>query len=281
MYADDRCTVAVHTLLIHGARAAGLASRLKAMLREVEGDAGAGTLITVWSCEDLRDSVLLALPRGALPAAVEQLRGLQARYGTRAMVTGGVLALGGAAPAIVDGLLGEAGLAEWLAPLTPAVRLHVGAQCRVGGHAATPIRLGYASAGHDLQWLVPVDGVECDQVARAVTAAAGHPVTAAPVEAYDEETHHFRPMVLIRAGPSAAAAMDNLVGRSEQLLRIGGTRLTLRRFTCTRSSGHRSGGARAQPDRLHGAALREERHSRAATFELTVDRQPADAIGRP
>ena len=211
MQGSEVFAITIHALLVHGPAAEQAARAILRQVRTHEGADGPGSLVSAWMLDDLRDAVMVVVPRGAVPTAVEGLRGVMRRYGVRPVIAGGVLAFSGAPPAVVDGILDEAGLRRWMATLTPAVRLGIGPPGASPAGTYTPCRLGHAAAGHDLQWLVRVDGVDCDEVGRAVGRLVGHPVFAAPVEAFVEEEQRYRPMVLIRAGPAAAPALHSLV----------------------------------------------------------------------
>jgi len=69
--------VSVHTIQIHGPRGARHAGILQLRMDGLEGSTGPGTLVSSWSADDVRDCMLLGVPRGAIPVAIESCRSCQ------------------------------------------------------------------------------------------------------------------------------------------------------------------------------------------------------------
>ncbi len=121
------------------------------------------------------------------------------------MLTAGVLAISGIAPAALEARLEAANLARWLRPVATPVRISLAPNAAANATALTPLRLTLATAGHDLHCLVATGGgVDADAVARAAARHLGHPVTAAPVTARDPREEAYRPTVLLRVPPGAS-----------------------------------------------------------------------------
>ena len=285
--------VHIHTIIVHGRHGGGcgrgqasLRDAVRQLLHPLEGSTGPGDLVSTWTEDDLRDTLLLHVPRGAVPTVVEALRDVQAQLGGKTVVINDVVGVLGIAPAMVGGLVESAGIGRWMGGLWPVARIEVdGAfqEPRGSGSVLTvPVRVRHGEVGQDHQWLVDGgDGLELGLFAQAAIRHTGTRVNAAPVQALDEQSGAYRYMVLLRTGGEGVAAMEALVA-SARGLRVGSGWYRVLRYTHVRPAVSRVPTGESPATLLHRATDRARgRPGRRDTeYDLTVARVAADGEGR-
>jgi hypothetical protein len=245
--------VIIHSVVVHGPTALAAAGELVRRLGTGTGGFDGGRYMAAWTMQMHRDGVLLALPRGAIPAVVEGVRYMAATFLVSVMIVGGMVILGGVTLATVDPILEGTTAGRWLGGVHLPVRLLWEPEDRERPHEAW-IRLAAADRGHDLQWLIDTGGdLEAYQVARALGDQIGAMVTAAPVNAMHPDTEEFSDMVAVRTSTDRAATVRAMVASGTALL-VEGRRCAMYPLTVVRTSVPRINRRPRQTERVAMAA---------------------------
>ena len=283
MDGDHVQSCVIHTITAHGTVGDGSWGRLTQEIKAAATRADRSALAHAWQQDDWKDAVLLRIPGGALPAAVEAIREQTAALGCRAMIGGGGLLVSNLAPAGVEAFLETSGIGRWVRGTQVPLRL-AGDTCLHSPEGPFwPVRIAMAAAGHEAQALIRgACATGHMDVARAVTASIEHAVTTTAVHAYDPATDNYEDMVLVRAPGRLAAAFRRLIYH-ERTIRVRDQVLDVLPYTHLADARHGIAPPSRQAADIHERAChtRDNGPGRRSTVAIVAQRTPMDGKGEP